>query len=347
MRQKCINTPLKNILLGLLLCPLINMGFAQPSNSVRSFLENRLTELIHPSYYTQYFRFADAMFPDRFTVIQEQNSKYAVYEVKLTQIQAMDIVLRDTAVALVLTFRRPLEVTIQDDFHGKPTGTEERQTLTFPLRHYQEAQHVQRAFQNTDNMLDFRIRKQHSDSPQPEMISMPEIHSRKLWLGKYPVTVQEYRAYCRVQQQPMPPAPPWGWHADHPIVGISWQEAKDYTQWLSRQTGFRYDLPTREIWQYAALANGKKTLLEEVAWWGENARSTTQSVGQKLPNGLGLYDMLGNIWEWLDGSDAQGYRTAAGGSWDSHFEQCQWNSTASWQQDEKDLSLGFRLVRYP
>lgn len=346
MRQKRINTPLKNILPGLLLCLLSSIGFAQPSSSIRFFLENRLTELVHPSYYTQYFRFADAMFPDRFTLIQEQNSKYAVYDVKLTQIQAMDIVLRDTAVALVLTFHRPLKVTIQDDFHGKPTGTEERQTITFPLAHHRDALHVRQALQDSDSMLDFTIRKQKSDRRYPEMVPMPEIKASPAWLGMYPVTVQQYRTYCEAQQEPMPPAPPWGWHADHPIVGITWQEAKNYVRWLNQTTRHHYDLPPLHVWQYAALDSPEEGILDDIAWWGENAGESTKPVGQKLPNRFGLYDMQGNVWEWVDGKQEDKQHTAAGGSWDSHFAQCQWNSTASWQRDTRDFSIGFRVVRY-
>lgn len=337
---------MKNILCCLLCCLQSTISFTQPTSSIKSFLEMRLTRSLGPSDFVQYFRFADTMFPDRFTVVQRKNLTYAEYDVKLTQIKAMDIVLQDTAVALVLTFHEPSAVVLRDEFDGRQTGAEEHRTLTFPLRHYRDALHVQQALQQADQMLDFRIRKQQSDKDYPDMRPMPEIKSRPLWMGKYPVTVQQYRTYCHARQEPMPPAPPWGWHADHPIVGITWQEAKDYTLWLSQQTGHDYDLPPRHVWQYAALDKLEERNIDEVAWWGESADGTTQPVGQKLPNQFELYDMQGNVWEWLDGKSEDEQIQAAGGSWDSHFEQCQWNSKAQWPQGERDFSVGFRVVRY-
>ncbi len=341
-----MNNPITNTLSCFILSLLSSISLAQPASSLKSFLETRLTEYIGPSDFAQYFRFADTMFPDRFTVIQQKNSIYTEYDLKLTQIKTMDIISHDTAVALVLTFHTPLTVVLRDDIHGEETGTEERQILTFPLGNYREALHVQRALQDSDNRLNFRIRKQEANKSYPEMMPMPEIKARPVWLGKYPVTVQQYRTYCKTQQKPMPPAPPWGWHADHPIVGITWKEAKDYVLWLSKQTGHGYDLPPKHVWQYAALDNLEERVIDEVAWWGENAAESTQAVGQKLPNGFGLYDMQGNVWEWLDEPEDNKQRTAAGGSWDSHFAQCQWNSITQLYPNERDFSIGFRVVQY-
>lgn len=328
-------------------CLLSSISLAQPTSSLKSFLETRLTRSLGPSDFIQYFRFADTRFPDRFTVVQQNNTNYAEYDVKLTQIKAMDIIFADTAVALALTFHTPLAVKILDDFYGRQTGTQEHWTLTFPLQHYREALHVLQALQQADQMLDFRIRKQQADKAYPEMLPMPEIQARPAWLGKCPVTVQQYRTYRHAIQQPMPPAPPWGWHADHPIVGITWQEAKDYAFWLSQQTGHHYDLPPLHVWQYAALDNMEERDIDDIAWWGESAGGTTKSVGQKLPNHFDLYDMQGNVWEWLDGQNDDEQVQAAGGSWDSHFKQCQWNSVAHWQQGVRDFSVGFRVIRYP
>lgn len=341
-----MNNPITNTLPCFIFCLLSSISFAQPTRSLKSFLETRLTESIGPSDFTQYFRFADTMFPDRFTVIQQKNSVYTEYDLKLTHIKAMDIVSQDTTVALALTFHTPLTVVLRADIYGKQIDTEERQILTFPLGHYREALYVQRALQDADNMLDFRIRRQESDTAYPEMRPMPEMKSRPVSIGKYPITVQQYRTYCLAQQTPMPPAPPWGWHADHPIVGITWQEAKDYVLWLSQYTGHHYDLPPRHVWQYAALTKKGETFLDEVAWWGENAQESTQPVGQKLPNDFGLYDMQGNVWEWLEEPENDLQRTAAGGSWDSHFAQCQWSSTTQFYAAERDFTVGFRVLRY-
>ncbi|MBD1433931.1 SUMF1/EgtB/PvdO family nonheme iron enzyme [Sphingobacterium sp. DN00404] len=339
---------MKFILSCLLFYVAYTTTLAQPTSAARSFLETRFTQSIGPSDYTQFLRFADAFQPDGFSYSVMEGSHYAVYNVKLQQIKAIDIVSpqRDTAIKLVLTFRQPVEIAICDNLHGNKVATENRQTLALPLRNYREALHVQQALSNMDTMLDFRIRKQHADKSYPEMMPMPEIKARLVWLGKYPVTVQQYRTYCQAQQIPMPPAPAWGWHADHPMVGITWQEAKDYTLWLSQKTGQWFDLPAKQVWQYAALDNLEERVIDDVAWWGENAAESTQPVGQKLPNGFGLYDMQGNVWEWLDEPEDNKQRTAAGGSWDSHFAQCQWNSLTQLYPNGRDFSTGFRIVRY-
>lgn len=336
---------MKHLLPALLLCLASFIGVAQPTSATVSFLESRLTRSFGGTDYTQYFRFEEGHFPDRFTVIQAENTAYAVYNIQLRQIAAMDIVSGD-AIALTLTFHEPLAIALRDALHGTQIGSDKRQTLTFSLQNFREALHVQRALQSTDDMLDFRIRMQESHKEYPEMIAMPKIQARPAWLGRYPVTVQEYRTYCYARQEPMPPAPPWGWHADHPIVNITWQEAKDYTRWLSQHTGQHYDLPPLHVWQYAALDNMEERPIDEVAWWGESAGGTTKAVGQKLPNRFELYDMQGNVWEWVDAKVDDGQLQAAGGSWDSHFEQCQWNSTTQLHPTERDFSVGFRVIQY-
>ncbi len=341
-----MNVSIKNTLSCLLLCLLTTVGFAQDDLAARSSLESRFTRLIGSAEYTQYFRFNDAPYPDRFTFIREQQGKYAEYRVRLADIIAMDIVATDTAAALLITVREPIPVLIKEDMFGEAIDTVSQQTLAFSFQNYREAQRTQRMFQLTDTRLNFRIRKQEADKAYPEMRPMPEMKSQPVSIGKYPVTVQQYRTYCKTQQKPMPPAPPWGWHADHPIVGITWQEAKDYVLWLSKQTGHGYDLPPKHVWQYAALDNLEERVIDEVAWWGENAAESTQAVGQKLPNGFGLYDMQGNVWEWLDEPEDNKQRTAAGGSWDSHFAQCQWNSITQLYPNERDFSIGFRVVQY-
>jgi formylglycine-generating enzyme required for sulfatase activity len=132
-----------------------------------------------------------------------------------------------------------------------------------------------------------------------------------------------------------------------PAVCISWYDAKAYVDWLSRRTGKPYRLPTEAEWEYAARA-GTRT----ARWWGDdpakgcdaaneadlsakdrftdwevaNCRDGalfTAPVGSYRPNGFGLYDMLGNVWQWVEDCAADGggtcpQRVMRGGSWHSN-----------------------------
>lgn len=130
----------------------------------------------------------------------------------------------------------------------------------------------------------------------------------------------------------------------HPAIYISWNDALAYCEWLSRETGKNYTLPTEAQWEFAARGGNKRSgykyagsnTISNVAWYGNigtdsNAIGQTHPVGQKKPNELGIYDMSGNVAEWcLDwygnysndsqtnplGPSSGQYRVLRGGSWD-------------------------------
>lgn len=167
----------------------------------------------------------------------------------------------------------------------------------------------------------------------------------------------------------------------HPAVCISWHDAKAYVDWLSRRTGHAYRLPTDAEWEYAARA-GTVT----ARWWGDDPAAGcgaangadltakdrftdwevaacrdgalfTAPVGSYRPNGFGLYDMLGNVWQWVedcaaDRSAASGEagetcprRRMRGGSWHSHPRYLR---SAVQRENEAEIGFaayGFRVVR--
>jgi formylglycine-generating enzyme required for sulfatase activity len=105
---------------------------------------------------------------------------------------------------------------------------------------------------------------------------------------------------------------------DYPVENVSWADAREFIKKLRQETGRPWRLPTEAEWEYAARGGGKKQKyagtssrndLPEYAWFEENADFQTHPVGGKKPNELGLYDMAGNVWEWVqDRYDRDYYR---------------------------------------
>jgi formylglycine-generating enzyme required for sulfatase activity len=158
---------------------------------------------------------------------------------------------------------------------------------------------------------------------------------------------------------------------DRPVTDVSWTDAKAYVQWLSRQTGQTYRLPSEAEWEYAARA-GTKTAY----WWGRDigrkfancrdcggeASPQTMEAATFFPNSFGLFDSAGNAAEWVEDCWNDSYRKAPrdgsawttgecarrvlrGGSFDSQARYLRSASRFRYDADVRYYANGFRVVR--
>lgn len=151
-----------------------------------------------------------------------------------------------------------------------------------------------------------------------------------------------------------------------PVENVSWDDVQQFLRWLDKlDSRHRYRLPTEAEWEYACRAGRTKDdagSLDAVAWYRANSGGQTQPVGQKQPNAWGLYDMQGNVLEWVQdwyghdyyrngpATNPQGpvsgsYRVYRGGSWYGSAADCRAAFRSFDLPGNRYYSLGLRLVR--
>ena len=185
------------------------------------------------------------------------------------------------------------------------------------------------------------------------------------YIGKYEVTQEEWETV-------MGSNPSWYKGHKRPVEQVDWKQCQEFIKRINSLSGKSFRLPTEAEWEFAARGGNKSQGFKyagsnnynDVAWTNDNS-SETQSVGQKSPNELGLYDMTGNVSEWCQDwlsdysansqidpvdmstyslSDEYSWKVMRGGSFDGDPQYMRIFDREAMMPVSKSLDVGFRLV---
>ncbi|MGD0399870.1 MAG: SUMF1/EgtB/PvdO family nonheme iron enzyme [Syntrophobacteraceae bacterium] len=204
---------------------------------------------------------------------------------------------------------------------------------------------------------------------KPNELPVHEVTVSGFWIGKYTVTQGQWEKVTGNN--------PSGFKKgdNYPVETVSWDDAKEFIRKLNEKSGNKFRLPTEAEWEYAARSGGKPEKyaggndMDAVAWYVANSARSTHPVGSKAPNGLGIYDMSGNVFQWCEdqydeeaykklqrnnpiSSSGGSFRVMRGGSWsrDSTWVRCTFRGF--WDPSSHGLGgrmggsgMGLRLVR--
>lgn len=139
----------------------------------------------------------------------------------------------------------------------------------------------------------------------------------------------------------------------NPVENVSWEDVQAFIKELNRETGMNYRLPRLNEWEYAAKGGVKGVMTEyaggnnlsDVAWCAYNSNEQTHEVGTKTPNEAGLYDMTGNVSEWVVDQFDKDTRFVKGGSWADDASNCTISSQEKISVKTKNGNIGFRLCQ--
>jgi formylglycine-generating enzyme required for sulfatase activity len=189
--------------------------------------------------------------------------------------------------------------------------------------------------------------------------------SQPFYIGKFEVTQKQWTAVMGNNPSALKAA-------NHPVSGVSWRDCQEFIKKLNgRENTKKYRLPTEAEWEFAAVGGklgiGDNHLysgsndVNEVAVYKDNSLEDSNPVGSLKPNELDIYDMSGNVWEWVsDWYDPAYYessqdldpigpphgeeRVLRGGSWSSNSVNCTVTNRYKGKPDSKFIIYGFRLV---
>jgi len=172
-----------------------------------------------------------------------------------------------------------------------------------------------------------------------------ETMPRDFWLGQTEVTNEAYRRFQKSEGGDR-----------QAVVNVTLDEAQAFCRWAGGR------VPTEAEWEYAARAGSTGSrygALDEIAWYRLNSPAELPTVAQKKPNGWGLHDMLGGVWEWTTGVHRpykqlhtilqdreyrEGDRVIRGGHWQSSPEDARASFRLGFAPSERLPTIGFRCV---
>lgn len=201
-------------------------------------------------------------------------------------------------------------------------------------------------------------------------------------MARYELTFEQYGVYARATGNDIPETR-WG-QGRRPVIRVSWHDAMEFIDWLNGISGLRFRLPSEAEWEYAARAGSEENYahgnnvellcnyaniadsMTTMGWRTDKCRDgfeTTAPVGSFKANGFGLYDMHGNVWEWLadcwnrnhsgvplDGQPRTKFggcstRVQRSGSWFYGPEEARLSYRSQGNEFDKSVTLGFRLAQ--